>query len=313
MRKCLLIFSIVVLTLIFGTVLGHQDFWVTRDYGNIKVRVKSGFDFEEINKAFIIGQLAQVLVKDLGYSSQVFLDFNHHYTGDCEPDYFVSFDDGGIKEPWENNKKKLLKGKAVVVRQVARTFDVVTTLKLLEYSIKNISVVKSTQRKIEYNQNYCNWTINSVDTVMIKKQAYQETSPLVAKVLKLKIERHDKDFRNGISYYWLEGRYYIFSRRVGQEDKVVLELPTIYNFQRIESGTTLIFDSDRAFYCITNENEIVVSKHHEIMDTFEHYRPYRVTKTSEKTLSLYFSGFRTGERTLVYSISNDDLEQGLKK
>lgn len=314
MRKFRPIFSIIILTLNFGTVFGHQDFWVIRDYGNIKVRVKSGFDYEEINKAFIIGELAQVLVKDLGYSKQVFLDFNHHYTSDCESDYFISFDNGKIKEPWEDyTKKNLLNEKALVVRQVARTFDVISTLKLLEYSIMNIEIVKSSQRQIEYNQNYCNWTINSVDTLLIDKQISQEMSPLVAKVFKLKIERPDKDFRNGISYYWLEGRYYIFFRQVGHEDKVILELPRIYNFQRIESNATLIFDSDRAFYCITADNELVVSKHHEIMDTFEHYRPYRITKISEKKLSIYFCGFGTGERTLVYSMSNDELDQGLKK
>lgn len=314
MRKCRLIISIILLTLNFGAALGHQDFWVIKEYGNIKVRVKSGFDFEEINKAFIIGQLAQTLVKDLGYSKQVFLDFNHHYTGDCEPDYFISFDDGKIKYPWKDyNKQNLLKGRAIVVRQVARTFDIITTLKLLEYSVLNSEKIKSSQRQIEYNQNYCDWTINSIDTLLIDQQVSQEMSSLVAKLFKSKIERPDKDFQNGISYYWSAGNYCIFFRQVGQEDKVVLELSGIYNFQRIESNTTLIFDSDRSFYCITANNKLVVSKHHKIMDTFDNYRPYRVTKTSEKELSIYFSGFLTGERTLAYSISNDELEQGLKK
>lgn len=313
MRKCRLIVSII-LTLNLGSLYGHEDFWITRDYGNVKVRVKSGFDFEEINKAFIIGQLSQALVKDLGYSKQVFLDFDHHYTGDCEPDYFISFDDGNIKEPWEDyNKKDLFKGRAIVVRQVARTFDVVTTLKLLEYSVLNNDIIKSSQRQIEYNQNYCNWTINSIDTLLIDKQVSKDMSPLIAEIFKLKIERPDKDFRNGVSYYWLEGKYYIFVRQDGQEDKVVLVLPRIYNLQRIESNITVVFDSDRAFYCVTADNQLVVSTHQEIVDASNHYRPYRVSKISEKELSIYFSSVRTGERTLVYSIINDELQQGVKK
>lgn len=313
MRKCRLIASII-LTLNLGSLYGHEDFCITRDYGNVKVRVKSGFDFEEINKAFIIGQLSQALVKDLGYSKQVFLDFDHHYTGDCEPDYFISFDDGNIKEPWEDyNKKDLFKGRAIVVRQVARTFDVVTTLKLLEYSVLNNDIIKSSQRQIEYNQNYCNWTINSIDTLLIDKQVSKDMSPLIAEIFKLKIERPEKDFRNGVSYYWLEGKYYIFVRQDGQEDKVVLVLPRIYNLQRIESNITVVFDSDRAFYCVTADNQLVVSTHQEIVDASNHYRPYRVSKISEKELSIYFSSVRTGERTLVYSIINDELQQGVKK
>ena len=58
-----------IFTLIFflkftlNTASAHQDFYVTKDYGNIKVRVKTGFVYEEINKAFIIGQLAEKLAK----------------------------------------------------------------------------------------------------------------------------------------------------------------------------------------------------------------------------------------------------------
>jgi len=314
MRNSRLIF-IIILILSFRTAFGHEDFWVIRDYGNIKVRVKSGFDYEEINNAFIIGQLAQALVKDLGYSKQVFLDFDHYYTGDCEPDYFISFDDGEIKEPWnDKTKKNLLKGKALVVRQVARTFDVITSLKLLEYSVANLEMVKSTQRQIEYNKNYCNWTINSIDTVLINKQVSQDNmSPLITNVFKLKIERPDKDFRNGISYYWQEGKYYVYHRKVGHADKVVLVLTCIYDFQKIESNINLIFDSDRAFYCITIDNDVVVSKHHEIVDAFENWRPYRVTKISENKLSINLDDFETDERTLLYTISSDELEQELKK
>jgi hypothetical protein len=315
MRKSRLIFNTIILTLVFGSVFGHQDFWVIRDYGNIKVRVKSGFDYEEINKAFIIGQLAQALVKDLGYSDQIFLDFNHYYTGDCEPDYFISFDDGQIKYPWDDyTEKNLLKGKAIVLRQVAKTFDVISSLKLLEYSVANIEMVKSIQRQIEYNQNYCEWTINSVDTVLIDKQVSRDMSPLIAKIFKLKIERPDKDFKNGISYYWQAGKYYIYHRKVGQEDKVALVLTSIYDFQKIDPNTNLIFDSDRAFYCLTADKDVVVSKRHELLDTsFEYWRPYRVTKISDNKLSFYLSGFGTSERTLLYTISSDELEQGQKK
>jgi hypothetical protein len=63
--------------LTFGTTFAHKDFWKVADFGNVKVRVKTGFQYEEINKAFIIGQLAEKLSKDLNYADTIFLDFNH--------------------------------------------------------------------------------------------------------------------------------------------------------------------------------------------------------------------------------------------
>src|SRR5690606_6553239 len=101
--------------------------------------------------------LAEKLSKELNYSDPIFLDFNHHYTGDCYPTYFVSYDKGKIEYTWESGSKEkdYLKSNSIVLRQVSRQFDVIATLRLLEYSIKNISTIKSTQKQIEYNQNYC--------------------------------------------------------------------------------------------------------------------------------------------------------------
>jgi len=79
-----------ILTLTWGSVYAHQDFWITQDYGNIKVRIETGFKYEEIYKVFLFGQLAEQFAKQLNYSGSIFLDFSHHYTGNITPDYFIS-------------------------------------------------------------------------------------------------------------------------------------------------------------------------------------------------------------------------------
>jgi hypothetical protein len=139
-----------ILTLTCESVFAHQDFWITQDYGNVKVRIKTGYKYEEIYKVFLFGQLAEQFAKQLNYSGNIFLDFSHHYTGDITPDYFISYDKGNGGYTHKEKGKDLLKKTSIVVRQVARQFDAQTTLKLLEYAILNIENIKSSQTEIEY-------------------------------------------------------------------------------------------------------------------------------------------------------------------
>src|SRR5690606_25924537 len=189
-----------ILVLTFGTVFAHQDFWMTKDFGNVKVRIKTGFEYEEINKVFIIGKLAEQFSKQLKYTDKIFLDFNHHYTGNCEPDYFISYDKGKIQNSWNGAQKEIdfLKEKSIVVRQVSRRFDAETTLKLLEYSIQNVEQIKSLQKEIDYNKNYCQWIINSIDTTQINTILLEPVSNQIKIALKSKIEKPEKEFKYGL-------------------------------------------------------------------------------------------------------------------
>lgn len=136
---------LLIIVLIATHVHAHTDFWRTKDFGNVKVRIKTGFEYEEINKVFIFGKLAEQFSKQLNYTDNIFLDFNHHYTGNCDPDFFISYDNGTVRKSWNNEpiEKDTLSNKSIVIRQVARQFDAENTLKLLEFAIKNIDLIKS--------------------------------------------------------------------------------------------------------------------------------------------------------------------------
>lgn len=311
----------VILTLTFGTAFVHQDFWTSTAYGNVKVRVKTGFDYEEINKAFIIGQLAEKLSKDLGYTDQIFLDFDHHYTGDCDPAYFISYDKGKIEYTWESGSKEkdYLKENAIVVRQVSKRFNVISTLRLLEYSIKNISSIKASQKQIEYNQNYCQWKINSIDTALIKEQLQQASSVSLNNIVKLKIERPDKDFKYGISYYWQDNKFHLFLRDYNKPDTTLASIDNIYDIKKFGGSSAMVFDSDSSFFYISQYNRPIVSKRQVINNTYDYYRPFKIENIGGDKLSIYFSyytnetGLQPKERTLIYLIKKDELIQDLDK
>ena len=308
-----------ILVLTFGTAFAHQDFWMSKDFGNVTVRIKTGFEYEEINKVFIIGQLAEQFSKQLNYTGKIFLDFNHHYTGNCVPDYFISYDKGKIQYSWNNadKEKDFLNDKSIVVRQVSRQFDAETTLKLLEYAIQNIGQIKSSQKEIKYNKNYCQWIINSIDTTKIKTMLLKPSSNQLKTALSLKIEKIEKKFTNGLSYFYKDNKYSIFSREYNKDDKTLLTLNNIYDLQKIGNSSIIIFDTDSTFYYVS-QYQNKVSKRHNIDNKYNYYRPYKVEYIGGYKISIYFSYYSKEEggdknRTLIYLIGKDELIQDLDK
>lgn len=311
----------IILTFTFGSVFAHQDFWTSVDYGNVKVRVETGFDYEEINKAFIIGQLAEKLSKELNYTEPIFLDFNHHYTEDCNPTYFISYDKGQIEYTWVGASKAqdILKSNSIVLRQVSHKFNVIATLSLLEYSINNISSIKASQKQIEYNQNYCRWKINTIDTTLIKEQLQKISSGLLNNILKSKIERPDTDFKYGISYYWQDNKFHLFLRDFDKPDTTIASIDNIYNIKKFGSSSAIVFDTDSSFYYISQYGSTIVSKRQVINNTYDYFMPFKIEDIGGDKLSIFFfyyteeAGLQPKERTLLYLTQKDILIQDLDK
>ena len=310
-----------ILSFSFLAAFAHQDFWTSVDYGNVKVRIKTGFDYEEINKVFIIGQLAEKLAKSLDYSGLIFLDFNHHYIGNCIPAYFISYDKGKIEYTWEgvSKEKDYLKSNAIVLRQVSREFNVISTLRLLEYSLNNLAKIKASQQQIEYNQNYCQWKINSIDTILIKEQLRMVNSDLLNNIMKFRIDRPDKEFRYGISYYWQNNKFHLFSRDYKKADTTLASFDNIYDIKKFGNSSAIVFDSDTSFFYISHYIKPLVSRKQVINNTYDYYRPFKVENISRDKLSINFSYYmdkadwELHERTLIYLTEKEELIQDLDK
>lgn len=309
-----------ILALTFVAAFAHQDFSLTKDFGNVKVRIKTGFEYEEIAKVFMFGQLAEKLSKQINYSDPIFLDFNHHYIRNCNPDYFLSYDKGKIQHSWSGAEMgdDFLKKNLIVVRQVSRCFDAEVTLKLLEYALHNLAQIKSSQKEINYNKNYCQWIINSIDTTLIKKHLLVPTSEQLKNILNTKIERLERDFRYGISYFFKGNQYNVFARGYDKVDTTLLKLDNIYDFKKVGSSTVVVFDTDSSFYYV-NQYENKVSKRQVIQNIHNYFEPFRVVNIGGKKLLIYFWHYpkenhsELTERTSIYLTQKDELIQDLDK
>jgi hypothetical protein len=309
--KLLLIFTL------FSTAkaFAHQDFWMTKTFGNVKVRIKTGFKYEEINKVWIIGELAQNLCNDLNYKDTVLLDFTHAYTDYCSPDYFISYGDGSIIQNWPGGEKEsFLKMNALVIKEVSRTFDASKSLKLLEYGIRHLESIKANQKIIVYEKNYCQWRIKTIALSISKRIALSQQSTVVDKTVKMKIFRtKEKNADQGLLTYYFENNIYHITNFSKEEIKYSLDLKNIYQFISFPSNEAIVFDTDTSFYYVRTNPTIFCSKRYVIIDTHEYYQPfgYKIKEPNTIALKFWFYGNNLGtiERDVFYKSDVDKLIQ----
>ncbi|EWH09144.1 hypothetical protein KLA_17374 [Cellulophaga geojensis KL-A] len=315
MKKVIFLFLIVISST--QNSFAHQDFWITKEFGNVKTRIKTGYFYEEIQKIEIIGELAKILCEKLNYTEPILLDFNHFYVGQCEPDYFISFDKGIIKYDYGKIEKgiKLLSKNGIVIRQVSNEFDPSTSLALLEYAILNLKTIKSNQKEIEYDENYCQWIINTFDTIKIKEAVKNRLSHSVKEVLANKIYRPESDFKFGYTYYWQDGKFTVIELDVNGKETIVSEFEKLYDFKRV-GNCVFIFTSASDFYTINKtygRRPKIISKKWTITNAEENYRPYKLEYIGGYKYSIYFwynsneEGLQPKHRTLIYDESTDEL------
>ena len=319
MRKTKNIAFSLILLFTSMTVAAHQDFWVVTESGNVKTRIKTGYQYEEIKKVQLIGELAELLAKKLNYNEPILLDFNHYYVGTAEPIYFLSFDNGTIKYNYDGARKgqPLLSGKGIVVRQVSSEFDIVNTLKMLEYSINNWKTIKKEQKRIEYNENYCNWIINSIDTNKSIDILDSKETEIIREIRNTKIYRPEKDFKSGITYYWQNDKYNIVFKNKNKEE-FVASLNSIYDIQQ-KWNTIFIFETPADFSVFDTYKKKIVSKKWTIKNAERNYRPYDINHIGGDKFSISFShyskepGIQPKNQIFIYAKYEDKIIQDLNE
>jgi len=309
--KILIVISIILFSFL---TLAHQDFTVTKKFGNITTMIKTGYQYEEIKKVEIIGQLAQVLSKKFKYKKPIFLDFIHEYTGNEGNRYFLSFDDGEKfsssvlfgKRKETSDKKKKLESK-VVIRAFADNFEIINVLKLLEYAIKNDKGIESRQSEIEHSTKFITWILKSISKKNIKNILKKENSSILNKVINNKIDRPRSSYYE-LRYYWQNDEFYVVNR-----EDIILALYNIYNFKRLGTAT-FIFDEENSFYFIDNSSlETKVSKKQIINNNDNSGPPIIKYIGNEKYIINFRSMFVGKDRILLYLKDKDMLIQDLEK
>jgi len=276
MKKVL--FILLISSYSIQSTLAHQDFWITKEFGNVKTRIKTGYFYEEIQNVEIIGELARILCEKLNYKEPVLLDFNHFYVGQC-------------------------------------AFSPIKTLVLLEFSISNLKTITSKQKEIKYNKNYCQWIINTYDTSEIKKAIELQPTHTTQEVLNNKVYRPESDFKFGYTYFWKKGEFTIIERDVYGKETVIKTIDKLYDFKRV-GNCVFIFTSISDFFTINKtygRRPEIISKKWTIQNADLNYYPYKLEYIGGYKYSIYFSyyskeaGSQPKHSALIYDESTDKL------
>lgn len=311
----------VLLTFISFASFGHSVSGLMQDYGNVRVYSYRETEREDFRKAFIIGQLAQQLAKALHYTEPISL---YCWLGLLKDDslattYHVSFQNHSYNDNEGEGTEKLL------IKQEAKHYDVIATLKLVEYAILYKKDIKQQQQWIKSTLFADRGEEKlSISNDVIKAILAQPTSVLVQEILRTRINRPllPDDRIQDIRYYWQDNQYHIYrSIKLRNETElrevVLLTLPNIHQFADLDL-VFLVFDQVDSFYYI-NINRYdqdsginKVSKRHVIKDIGKIDFGKKVTAISNGDVSIYFSETTMGRgkrRLLLYFHETDTLVQ----
>lgn len=256
--------------LIFGiNSNAHQDRHFTYKFDNVTVRFKTGFLYEEITNARIIGEYASLLCKQLQYEQPVLLDFIHDYGNSYMGKNFsfvnigsdvynsVSYYKTAYDSIIEENVLQMvshsklneqdLSGfekmvfstepvdtlEKVVIRQFGFHFEVNETLKLLHYAIMNPSeIINLSQKDTLYS--YLPNMYYELNTIpKCKTDSIRSLKIMdVEKVIGQKIyAKVDTTNNSRLSYsYFAENNSYLIYASINNNEIVLDTLNQIYSF-----------------------------------------------------------------------------------
>lgn len=292
--------TLLVVLLQSQSVFAHSDFWKFDTSGNVITRIKTGFHYEEINKVSMIGKMAFQLCKRIGYTDSVLLDFEHYYVEDCAPDYFASFDNGGIREiDFDYGTPAVFGSRKLIIRTVAKQFDAAATLRLLEYAANNLALIKATQQKQQYHKNYCNWTLFSISTHLTRQLAQGPSSPIVREVLAGKIYRPQTVAGNTLSYFFKDNAFNIYYKNQPGRECVLLSTRNIFQWCTLSVNEALVFTSPTSFYYVAGNVFTKITGPLLLKNGEENYKPLEVMNKGAGNVTISFEYYEreTGSYT----------------
>lgn len=256
---------IILLFLTTGTYCyAHKDQVILETYGNVKIYMKTGFDYSEINKIKIIGKLSEKISNQLKYRDTIMIEYLHDYTKQYLDDlYMLEYNNSNNKLIFGINSNYTIKSNetGLAVRVYAKKINIVDILKLVEFTIINkekannhlvIKKIKFKNKIYEYEEGLreeVKTHINSIATNdnLIKK-IISENSELIKTIISDKIEV-EKQTHFGSEIYWQNNKF-IFEYKFGIHDPnvIVFEIKDFYYCVEPNPNDLFIFINENSFF-----------------------------------------------------------------
>jgi hypothetical protein len=232
--------------------------YVFRDIiGNVETFIMiDDISFMEIEKTVLIGHLCNSYLQNSRFKNiPVYIFYGNSQCRDKSNEkFFISYDRGKTKQQYlqKTKKWKKLPKKTLVIRTVSSNINPGNILKLLEFGLNNIETITKNQKEVEIGT--FKW--NSIDSSFIRSGLRTfNFSSRIDSVLNSSyiIESNLTPLR----ILWQKGQFILDEF----ENISSLCLPNIRQIISVDSMSTLLFDSDEAFYHVNLQNHNISSRH----------------------------------------------------
>lgn len=276
MKKYFLLFTMIFLHKSFA----NKDILTKKVYDNIAISILTSEYTEDINKALIVAQYAEILSKEYFYFDKIYITFIQK-----EDNYMrYWFSDG--KDSVDN-----LIGLNVMFK--IEEFNIEKSLKVIEYAIINYKKEKLFSKNLEsvYNGN---------------------TSLKIKEVLNNRIDRPNivrelskPDFLN---YYFKNNKYHFIYKRVKIEEEILVS-ENLFDYKILDVDLFIVFTSYNEFKII---KEGVVIKTLNIENTDSIFRLFKVFLVGENKLLIEYSKIsKYHKNVMLYFIDKDKFIQNI--
>lgn len=256
-------FKIIFIFLFISTNLcAHKDKVIAKNYGNIKIYMKTGFNYSEIDKIQIIGQLSEKLASRLQYQDTLLIEYIHDYTDNFKDNLY-------LLEP-NNSNYKLAYGlnfedpipsnhQGLSVRIYADSVDIVKILHLVEYSIlnhQNLSkqIIKTTMGYNVYEDEVLlePLVVIATNEKLIEEIFNAESSKSIKDIISERIpiilRKH-----YGMEIYWSNNTFF-FEYKNYEKRTPVYEIKDYYYHLFPNQNFALLFIDEQSFYYLDDSN-----------------------------------------------------------
>lgn len=253
--------QILILLLFSINSFAHKDKVFFETYGNVKVYMKTGFDYSDLDKIKIIGKLSEKLSNNLNYKDTIFLEYIQDYTDYYSDDlYILEFNNSNFKlaNGFKSQISSESNNRGLSVRIYADRIKILDVLKFVEYLIKNKEETNNhlTTKNIGYNhfeeQQYLE-TINSeaTDDKFLEKILSKE-SETITNLINQKIVVKSEEFY-GIEIYWKNDKFIFEYKLFKEKQDFIFELKDYYYSISVNVNELLVFVDENSFYFINGE------------------------------------------------------------
>jgi hypothetical protein len=247
----------------------HKDKQIHKKYGNVKIYMKTGFEYSDISKLKVIGKLSKKISEHLKYKDTIFIEYIQDYTNKYLNDIYLLENNNsnyrfisGIPSINENAIKSNNEG--ISIRVYADKINIQNILKLVEYAIVNNEKLNSHFLKqkvqlIDKGFEYSHFKTIANSNKFIEKIFGTKTSTFLKSIINKKTDIELQE-QSGNEIYWKNNEFlfeYKYLKWLKKENRLFYKIKDYYYHINIGYGNRILVFIDKThFYYVDPKNKL---------------------------------------------------------